>query len=195
MVRFSYVTVPATFCLSQVEGDMEARKKGRKSFFILTFLGLPTGCAWISPPGCSSRSNFPQQRWKSVTSTAVDLFWREVDEHGFVEQSHHRSEFQVPPIILLHGLLGSSRNFGTWARDLKAHGFIEPERRLFLADLRNHGDSPHAPSMTYDDMASDVEKMIHNIFDTCGCMVDGSDRSAVLVGHSMGGKVAMATAL
>ena len=183
---------------------MEARKKGRKTFFILTFLGLPTECAWILPPGCSSRSHLPQMRAAAaqqrvlrgkLASAAVDLFWREVDEHGFVEQPHHRSEFQVPPIILLHGLLGSSRNFGTWARDLKARGFIEPERRLFLADLRNHGDSPHAPSMTYDDMASDVQKMIHNIFDTCGYMVDESARSAVLVGHSMGGKVAMATAL
>jgi esterase len=80
-----------------------------------------------------------------------------------------------PPIVILHGMLGSSRNWQTAARDLAVH------RRLFALDLRNHGNSPHDPDMSYDAMAADV---IHWL-DAQGIA------RAILLGHSMGGKVAM----
>ena len=54
------------------------------------------------------------------------------------------------PIVILHGMLGSSRNWQTVGRDLAAH------RRVWALDLRNHGMSPHASGMAYSDMVGDV---------------------------------------
>jgi pimeloyl-ACP methyl ester carboxylesterase len=80
-----------------------------------------------------------------------------------------------PPLVLLHGMLGSSRNWQTAGRDLteKFH--------VLALDLRNHGASPHAPTMSYDEMMADV----------IGWMDARGLRRISLLGHSMGGKVAM----
>lgn len=80
-----------------------------------------------------------------------------------------------PARIILHGLLGSSRNWMTAGRDLAG------SRRVFALDLRNHGLSPHADAMSYEAMAADVTAWM----DRMGI------GAAELVGHSMGGKVAM----
>jgi pimeloyl-ACP methyl ester carboxylesterase len=77
--------------------------------------------------------------------------------------------------VLLHGLLGSSRNWQTAGRELAAG------RRVFALDLRNHGLSPHASDMSYDVMTADVLAWL-------GKQGLGP---VELVGHSMGGKVAM----
>lgn len=76
------------------------------------------------------------------------------------------------PIATLHGLFASAANW----KPLEAH---LPELRWHHLDLRNHGRSPHADTMTYDDMAGDVLSTI-----------SGLDHP-VLLGHSLGGKVAM----
>jgi esterase len=47
-----------------------------------------------------------------------------------------------PPIVILHGMLGSSRNWQTAGRELAS------ARRVLAVDLRNHGLSPHAPGMS-----------------------------------------------
>ena len=80
-----------------------------------------------------------------------------------------------PPLVLLHGMLGSSRNWQTTGRDLAEHCHV------LAPDLRNHGMSPHAGSMRYDEMVADVLAWIE---------AQGLAR-ATLLGHSMGGKVAM----
>ena len=84
-----------------------------------------------------------------------------------------------PHVIILHGLFGMSDNWHQVARDLSS------SYRVHALDLRNHGRSPHDPVMTYDAMAADVVEYLeaHAI------------PAAVLVGHSMGGKVAMHVAL
>ncbi len=80
-----------------------------------------------------------------------------------------------PPLVLLHGMLGSSRNWQTAGRDLA-------ERFHVLApDLRNHGTSPHAPTMGYAEMMGDVLAWLD---------AQGLAR-VTLMGHSMGGKTAM----
>lgn len=84
-----------------------------------------------------------------------------------------------PPVIALHGLLGRARNLLNVARAL------ETEHAVHSVDLRNHGTSPWSEEMTYGAMAGDVADLIER--DTGG--------PAVLVGHSMGGKVAMTLAL
>jgi pimeloyl-ACP methyl ester carboxylesterase len=80
-----------------------------------------------------------------------------------------------PARVILHGFLGSSRNWLTAGKDLAAG------RRVFALDLRNHGLSPHSGEMSYAAMAADVLAWL----DSRGIA------SAELIGHSMGGKVAM----
>ena len=80
-----------------------------------------------------------------------------------------------PPLVVLHGFLGSSRNWGSAARRLA------DSYHVFLADLRNHGRSPHTDSMTLEDCAADVLGLLDSL---------GLER-ARLMGHSLGGKVAM----
>ena len=84
-----------------------------------------------------------------------------------------------PPAILLHGLFGTASNFATIQKRLAAG------RRVLAFDLRNHGRSGHDTAMTYGLMAQDVLDTLH---------AHGLERAA-LVGHSMGGKVAMQAAL
>jgi len=84
-----------------------------------------------------------------------------------------------PPLLILHGLFGSGRNWGGIARQL------ESAHRIHQLDARNHGDSPWAPSMTYPEMAGDVAAYIAGL---------GSG-PVDMIGHSMGGKTAMTLAL
>jgi pimeloyl-ACP methyl ester carboxylesterase len=83
------------------------------------------------------------------------------------------------PLVLLHGLFGAARNFGTVQRALAA------THRTLALDLRNHGASPHAADMRYATMAADVLETLERL----GAL------PATLLGHSMGGKVAMQVAL
>lgn len=80
-----------------------------------------------------------------------------------------------PPLVLLHGLLGSSRNWQTVGADLAAQYHVS------ALDLPNHGRSPQGETMTYAAMMADVIAWL----DKQGLV------RVTLVGHSMGGKVAM----
>jgi esterase len=80
-----------------------------------------------------------------------------------------------PPLVILHGLLGSSRNWQTAGSDLAEHYHV------LALDLRNHGRSPHADTMTYPEMVADVVRWL-----------DAQQLGGVtLLGHSLGGKTAM----
>jgi pimeloyl-ACP methyl ester carboxylesterase len=83
----------------------------------------------------------------------------------------------APPILIAHGLFGSARNWGVIARRLSE------ARRVLAVDMRNHGDSFHAPRHRYPDLAADLAEVIA----AHGGVAD-------VVGHSMGGKAAMALA-
>lgn len=86
---------------------------------------------------------------------------------------------QGSPVLILHGLFGFSDNWQTIAKGLAAtHTVVVP-------DLRNHGRSPHVAGHTYADLAEDVSKFLE----------DRWMFSTAVVGHSMGGKVAMQLAL
>ncbi len=84
-----------------------------------------------------------------------------------------------PPLVLLHGLYGSSGNLHRFTRR-----FAE-RYRVIAPDLRNHGRSPHDAEMSYPAMAADLAALLDR---------EGAERPAIL-GHSMGGKVAMTLAL
>jgi esterase len=85
-----------------------------------------------------------------------------------------------PPLIVLHGLLGRARNWLTIARALQERWGVR------LVDLRNHGASPWSDEAGYAAMAADVAALIERL---------AAGRPATVLGHSMGGKVAMVLAL
>jgi pimeloyl-ACP methyl ester carboxylesterase len=80
------------------------------------------------------------------------------------------------PLVILHGMLGSSRNWQAAGKDLAEAGW-----HVLALDLRNHGSSPHAPEMDYAALAADVLHWLD---------LQGLGR-VHLLGHSMGGKTAM----
>ena len=95
-------------------------------------------------------------------------------------QLNFREQGQGRPLVILHGLFGTLDNWQTLARQWAEHF------RVILVDLRNHGRSPHAPEHTYAVMAEDVR----GLFDQLQLPAE-----TTLMGHSMGGKVAMRFAL
>lgn len=82
------------------------------------------------------------------------------------------------PVLLLHGLFGAARNWGGIQKRLAQR------HRVLAPDLRNHGESPRAPG-GYAEMAADI----------CELIAARGLRAPAVLGHSMGGKVAMALAL
>ncbi len=82
------------------------------------------------------------------------------------------------PLLIAHGLFGSARNWSAVARRLAAR------RRVVAADMRNHGESPHAPRHDYPALAADLAQVAASL----GGRID-------VLGHSMGGKAAMVLAL
>ena len=80
------------------------------------------------------------------------------------------------PVVVLHGLFGMSDNWVSIAKELARHGFA-----VHLLDLRNHGRSPHTSSHTYQEMCEDILEYFNYENLT----------QVSLIGHSMGGKLAM----
>lgn len=83
------------------------------------------------------------------------------------------------PLLVLHGLFGSSTNWGAHCKKF-AETFA-----VYGVDLRNHGDSPHAEELNYQIMAEDVRGLMQSL----------KIKHCYMIGHSMGGKVAMQLAL
>ena len=82
---------------------------------------------------------------------------------------------QGPPLIIIHGLYGSSDNWVSIGRKL-AENF-----EVFIIDQRNHGRSPHSTDHNYNLLKADLLEF----------MDTQSIKKAVIIGHSMGGKTAM----
>ena len=80
------------------------------------------------------------------------------------------------PVIILHGLFGMLDNWQTIAKEIAQNGF-----EVFILDLRNHGKSPHSNEFNYQIMTRDLLDFLEeqNIF------------KCHLIGHSMGGKLAL----
>ena len=83
-----------------------------------------------------------------------------------------------PPIMIIHGLYGSGRNWGVIAKRLSDKFYV------VTIDLRNHGESPWFDSHNYHDMADDLVEVITSL-----------KIRPNIIGHSMGGKAAMVLAL
>ncbi len=89
---------------------------------------------------------------------------------------HYRVLGEGRPVLILHGLFGSGDNWQSFAKELSARGF-----QVVLADLRNHGQSPHSDEFSYQLMAEDIDELTKSFH---------WDK-VVLIGHSLGGKAAM----
>lgn len=89
---------------------------------------------------------------------------------------NHRIIGDGRPVIILHGLFGMSDNWLSFAKMLSEDAF-----KVISVDLRNHGQSPHSDTFSYSLMAADVNELIHDL----------QLNNVVVIGHSMGGKVAM----
>lgn len=100
-----------------------------------------------------------------------------VDLH-FIDMPAEEATADTTPLVVIHGLLGSADN---WRSHLKVW---QRSRRVIALDLRNHGRSPHAEGMRYATMADDVIALLDKL----------SIERAHVLGHSMGGKVAISLA-
>ena len=85
---------------------------------------------------------------------------------------------ESPPVMIVHGLYGSGRNWGVIAKRLSDQFFV------ITVDLRNHGDSPWLDTHNYHVMADDLVEVINSL-----------NIKPNIIGHSMGGKAAMVLAL
>eukprot|EP00811_Abedinium_folium_P035759 NODE_8525_length_1489_cov_5.773862.p1 GENE.NODE_8525_length_1489_cov_5.773862~~NODE_8525_length_1489_cov_5.773862.p1 ORF type:complete len:392 (-),score=106.94 NODE_8525_length_1489_cov_5.773862:314-1414(-) len=103
--------------------------------------------------------------------------------HLHSEEVPRSQSAEAPPALVLPGLLATQRNFRAWSVRLARR--LQRQRRVLRVDMRNHGRSARANTMSFPEMAQDVIALLdaHGI------------ARASLIGHSMGGKVAMAMAL
>ena len=129
-----------------------------------------------------SNNNQDFELKESEDSSSVNLQYIEFssdDKSKNTQRSIHE------PVIILHGLLGSKRNFSSLGTSLSKQ--LKKHRRIFAVDLRNHGENHHdwRDTMTYTEMAEDVLQFMNKLHLS----------KAILVGHSMGGKVAKTMAL
>lgn len=90
-----------------------------------------------------------------------------------------REAGQGKPLIILHGLFGSSDNWFSLSK------VFAETYRVFTVDQRNHGQSPHTSDHSYEALTADLEEFIHQ----------HQHERPVILGHSMGGKTAMNYAL
>lgn len=88
---------------------------------------------------------------------------------------HYRSMGKGQSLIILHGVFGTSDNLQTFGKQLA------DQYQVYLVDQRNHGASPHSDEFNYEVMAEDLHEFIkkHKL------------EKPIILGHSMGGKVAM----
>ncbi|KAG0000807.1 hypothetical protein BGZ80_008623 [Entomortierella chlamydospora] len=92
-----------------------------------------------------------------------------------------QNDSKSQPIVILHGLFGSKQNWGALSKAMASR----LNTRVFAVDLRNHGESGHSQDHDYPNMANDV-----------ACFLKEQNlEKPIVIGHSMGGKVAMYLAL
>ncbi|XP_071946272.1 sn-1-specific diacylglycerol lipase ABHD11-like [Antedon mediterranea] len=101
-----------------------------------------------------------------------------------VDLAHHvnKGDTSLSNILIFHGLFGCKSNWATLAKRLTK----DTGHTTVTVDTRNHGDSPHTDAMTFDLMGKDIRSLVVDKLGLSNC---------ILIGHSMGGKVAMVTSL
>ncbi|XP_026754992.2 protein ABHD11-like [Galleria mellonella] len=109
------------------------------------------------------------------SSDTVDLAYASYESTSDYENSSR------PPLVILHGLLGSKNNWNSMSKAIHR----TTGRKVISVDARNHGDSRHASQHTYIHMAHDIMKLLKKL-----------ELSKIsILGHSMGGRTAMVLSL
>lgn len=88
---------------------------------------------------------------------------------------------EAVPVVLAHGALGNKKNYNTIAKRLST----ELQRPVISFDTRNHGSSKHSDEMSFEAMSNDLEQLLDEL----------QREKCILIGHSLGGRTAMYTAL
>ncbi len=109
----------------------------------------------------------------------MTLFAARRKADDFLMKLNYKVLGQGEPVIILHGLFGMLDNWMAFGKQLSS------DYTVFLVDLPNHGRSPHIPEMNYQILADALKEFMEDLW----------IYEAALVGHSMGGKVAMQAAL
>ncbi|CAG9791364.1 unnamed protein product [Diatraea saccharalis] len=109
------------------------------------------------------------------SSDTVDL------AYASYESTADPEETNLPPLVILHGLLGSKNNWNSMSKAIHR----TTGRKVISVDARNHGDSRHSSQHTYVHMAHDVMKLLKKL----------ELSKVALLGHSMGGRTAMVLSL
>ncbi|NTW32745.1 MAG: alpha/beta fold hydrolase, partial [Bacteroidetes bacterium] len=92
----------------------------------------------------------------------------------------HRQYGNGKPVVILHGLFGMSDNWVTIGKKLAEHNYS-----VFIPDQRNHGNSPHSSKFNFNLLCKDLKEFLEQ----------NQIEKPLIIGHSMGGKVAMLFAL
>lgn len=87
------------------------------------------------------------------------------------------------PLIIMHGMFGSKENWNSLSKALLKQ--LNPQRNIFAVDARNHGNSKHTETHTYEDLVEDIRFFMNSL---------KIDRAS-FIGHSMGGRAGMLCAL
>eukprot|EP01095_Lingulamoeba_sp_RSL-Kostka_P000848 TRINITY_DN11118_c0_g1_i1.p1 TRINITY_DN11118_c0_g1~~TRINITY_DN11118_c0_g1_i1.p1 ORF type:complete len:322 (-),score=65.75 TRINITY_DN11118_c0_g1_i1:56-1021(-) len=118
---------------------------------------------------------------KKIDKEVVDLNLRVFNEE--VEEKEN-----IDPIVIIHGLFGSGQN---WRTFVNKHLLPKKDKvnKVYLVDLRNHGDSGHHESMKIEEMMEDVIETINSK------ILTRKNQKVNLIGHSLGGKVSMHVAV
>ncbi|ANQ08247.1 Uncharacterized protein PCOAH_00027660 [Plasmodium coatneyi] len=127
-----------------------------------------------SPPSSRLFSSFETKIPGSSVEQVIDGIALTVYDNTNI----FKEETSSTPIVLIHGCYGSKNNFRVFSKSLKSN-------KIVTLDLRNHGNSKHTDSMKYEEMESDVKKVLDELH----------IRKCCLVGFSLGGKVSMYCAL
>ena len=116
---------------------------------------------------------------RSLSTSTSEKFPNAVTlaSQDYVSETHP----SATPVVIMHGLLGQATNFRSICRNATLSG----KRSVYALDLRNHGVSPHSFDISWEAFSADLAKFLH----------DRGIPKAHVVGHSLGGRVAMATAL
>lgn len=115
-----------------------------------------------------------------VSSLKKNFVHRTCSSLSYKVYSEADERKEIKPLIILHGLFGSKTNWHSFAKKISATG-----RKVISVDARNHGESFHKDSMSYEEMSEDLVQLMSLL----------RINNAVVLGHSMGGKTAMITAL
>ncbi len=123
-------------------------------------------CRRRESPNCATRAPVPARRLAVL---------RQIPHQGpMLATQIYGDDTSAPPVLIVHGLFGSGRNWGVIAKRLS------DSRRVVTVDMRNHGASHWEETHSYHDLAADLAEVVEAV----GGRAD-------VIGHSMGGKGAM----